>query len=157
MPRKATLFSVRAAERDRLQAVESCVGQGNVADDLPDARRSRSHNVSALRSASSRKSELTAIGAVGQRRRADEARIAARAVDLFLHAEDPAAAVRGILRGRFLLQHHRAQEILLRQQQLRFAVAVHIRGAHPRLFHAAAGRRNVLFVKILARRPAAAP
>ncbi|MGH2514019.1 MAG: hypothetical protein ACRDHP_00025, partial [Ktedonobacterales bacterium] len=57
----------------------------------------------------------------------DEPRIAGRAVDLFLHVENPFATVGGTLCRRLLLQHHRAEKILLRQQELVLAVAVHIR------------------------------
>ena len=47
------------------------------------------------------------------------------------------------------LPDDRAQEIFLGQEQLRFPIAVHVGGAQPRLFGAAAGRRDVLFIKRL--------
>ena len=49
----------------------------------------------------------------------------------------------------FPLQDHGADEILLRQEQLRLAVPVHIGRAQPRLLAAAAGRQDVFFIKVL--------
>ena len=88
------------------------------------------------------------VGAVPQRRGADDARIAPRAVDLVLHAKHPVRPVGGARGFRFLFEHDGAHEILLRQQQFRLAVAVHVRRRQPGLFHRAAGRVHVLLIKI---------
>src|SRR5206468_12389508 len=47
--------------------------------------------------------------------------------------------------------HHRADKILLGEQQLGLAISVNVGGAQPGLLDAAAGGRDVHFVEVLAR------
>ena len=85
------------------------------------------------------------------RRGADDLGITRRAVDLVFDLEHPLRLVGGRECFHFLFEHHRAQEIVLRQQQFRFAVTVHIRRRQPGLRNRAAGRRHVLFIETAVR------
>ena len=137
----------RAAERHGADGTKRRHRQFNVLHHLPHAVRVALAQRQLLVFRVEEKQRRHRVRAVHHRRRADDTRVAVRAVNLILHGELPTGRIRRAGNLRLRLQHDGAQEIFLRQQQLRLAVAIHIGGSEPRLLHRAARWIHVHLVK----------
>ena len=124
-------------------------GQRKAAGDLPDPRAVTLRHGKLL-ALGVEQEEQGGLAAIGQRGRADEPRVAGRAVDLIFHDKRRAGLrVAGLA---VALEDHGAKEVLLREKQLHFAVAVHIGEAEPRLLHRTTGWSHVHLGEVLAGR-----